>query len=246
MPRKLGSSLVSVVRDGGAIWVVKRAKRCEWDIFRQTQYVIATVLGWARGPGVLWAENRSRHARKNAKRPSMGRWGQRGHLAGQTRETSKRGILGQIGHLQQFHHHNLEYLDLKFNFLQGPLPSAICNMSSLTFLDLSHNYFSHSVPSCLGSIGYIKVLNLRRNNFTGSLPPLCAQSTSLSTIALNGNRFEGTLPVPSFNCVGLEVLDLGNNTINDMFPAWLGTLEELQVLMLKSNKFPWTYKYLSD
>ncbi|XP_047252371.1 receptor-like protein 9DC3 [Capsicum annuum] len=114
-------------------------------------------------------------------------------------------------------------------------------MSSLTFLDLSHNYFSHSVPSCLGNIGYIKVLNLRRNNFTGSLPPLCAQSTSLSTIALNGNRFEGTLPVSSFNCVGLEVLDLGNNTINDTFLAWLGTLEELQVLMLKSNEFPWTH-----
>ncbi|KAH0736003.1 hypothetical protein KY285_011710 [Solanum tuberosum] len=142
-----------------------------------------------------------------------------------------------IGHLQQFHFHNLRYLDLKFNFLQGPLPSSICNMNNLQFLHLSCNNFSNSIPSCLGSMSSLKVLDLRRNNFTGSLPPLCAQSTSLRTILLNGNQFEGTLPVSLLNCSGLEVLDIGNNAMNDTFPAWLGTLEELQVLILKSNVF---------
>ena len=38
-------------------------------------------------------------------------------------------------------------------------------------------------------------------------------------------------------CHNLEVLDVGNNAINDTFPAWLGILQELQVLILKSNKF---------
>ncbi|KAH0710328.1 hypothetical protein KY284_011755 [Solanum tuberosum] len=141
------------------------------------------------------------------------------------------------GHLQQFHFHNLEYLDLKFNFLQGPLPSSICNMNNLKLLDLSRNNLSNSIPSCLGSMSSLTVLDLRRNNFTGSLPPLCAQSTSLTTIVLNGNHFEGTLPVSLLNCSGLEVLDMGNNAINDIFPAWLGTLQQLQVLILKSNVF---------
>ncbi|KAH0735840.1 hypothetical protein KY285_011547 [Solanum tuberosum] len=141
------------------------------------------------------------------------------------------------GHLPQFHYYNLQYLDLKFNFLQGPLPSSICNMSSLILLDLSHNYFSYSVPHCLGSMALLTVLDLRRNNFTGSLPPLCVHSTSLSTIVINGNRFEGPVPVSLLKCNGLEVLDVGNNAINDTFPAWLGNLEELQVLILKSNKF---------
>ena len=38
-------------------------------------------------------------------------------------------------------------------------------------------------------------------------------------------------------CRKLEVLDLGNNKINDTFPHWLGTLPELQVLVLHSNSF---------
>ncbi|KAK4343299.1 hypothetical protein RND71_036393 [Anisodus tanguticus] len=141
------------------------------------------------------------------------------------------------GHLQHFHYYNLEYLDLKFNFLQGQLPSSICNMSSLKFLDLSRNNFSESVPHCLGSMTKLLILDLRMNNFSGSLPPFCTQSTSLTTIVLNGNRFEGPVHVSLHNCVGLEVLDMGNNAINDTFPAWLGDLPELQVLILKSNKF---------
>ncbi|KAL3323075.1 hypothetical protein AABB24_040266 [Solanum stoloniferum] len=141
------------------------------------------------------------------------------------------------GHLPQFHYYNLQYLDLKFNSFQGPLPSSICNLRKLILLDLSHNYFSDSVPHCLGSMALLTVLDLRRNNFTGSLPPLCAHNTSLSTIVVNGNRFEGPVPVSLLKCHNLEVLDVGNNAINDTFPAWLGILQELQVLILKSNKF---------
>ncbi|XP_049397459.1 receptor-like protein 7 [Solanum stenotomum] len=141
------------------------------------------------------------------------------------------------GHLQQFHYYSLESLDLKFNFLQGPLPSSICNLRSLRILDLSRNNFSNSIPNCLGSMANLTVLDLRRNNFSGSLPLLCTQSTSLTTIVLNSNQLEGSVPVSLLNCVGLKVLDLGNNAINDAFPAWLGTLEDLQVLILKSNKF---------
>ncbi|GLT35794.1 hypothetical protein SLA2020_102170 [Shorea laevis] len=35
----------------------------------------------------------------------------------------------------------------------------------------------------------------------------------------------------------LEVLDVGNNSIEDTFPHWLESLPELQVLVLRSNKF---------
>ncbi|XP_049386739.1 receptor-like protein 9DC3 [Solanum stenotomum] len=80
------------------------------------------------------------------------------------------------------------------------------------------------------------VLDLRKNNFTGNLPPLCAHSTSLSTIVVNGNRFEGLVHVSLLKCNGQQVLDVGNNAINDTFPAWLRILQELQVLILKSNK----------
>ncbi|XP_018730984.2 receptor-like protein 33 [Eucalyptus grandis] len=35
----------------------------------------------------------------------------------------------------------------------------------------------------------------------------------------------------------MEVLDLSDNWIEDTFPTWLGTLQELKVLVLRSNRF---------
>ncbi|KAH0693547.1 hypothetical protein KY285_020644 [Solanum tuberosum] len=79
---------------------------------------------------------------------------------------------------------------------------------------------------------------LRSNSFSGSLPPLCSRTTShLRTIVLNGNQLEGPVPMLLLNCNSLEILDVGNNSIIGTFPTWLGTLQQLQVLILKSNKF---------
>ncbi|GLT40352.1 hypothetical protein SLA2020_144940 [Shorea laevis] len=48
---------------------------------------------------------------------------------------------------------------------------------------------------------------------------------------------EGLLPRSLVNCSMLEVLDVGNNNISDTFPHWLESLPDLQVLVLRSNKF---------
>ncbi|GKV44944.1 hypothetical protein SLEP1_g52080 [Rubroshorea leprosula] len=47
----------------------------------------------------------------------------------------------------------------------------------------------------------------------------------------------GLLPRSLVNCHMLEVLDVGNNNISDTFPHWLESLPQLQVLVLRSNKF---------
>ena len=110
-------------------------------------------------------------------------------------------------------------------------------MYKLKFLDLSQNNFSNLIPSCLESMTNIVALDLRSNNFTGSSPPLCAQSTSLRNIVRNGNQFERPVQMSLVNYDGLEILDVHNNTIDDTFIAWLGTLDQLQILILKLNKF---------
>ncbi|KAL7168295.1 hypothetical protein ACSBR2_038686 [Camellia fascicularis] len=60
------------------------------------------------------------------------------------------------------------------------------------------------------------------------------------------NAFQGSIPMifgkgpvsqSLTNCKQLQVLDLRNNKINDTFPYCLGTLPELRVLVLQSNKF---------
>ncbi|TYG72093.1 hypothetical protein ES288_D05G452400v1 [Gossypium darwinii] len=160
--------------------------------------------------------------------------------------------------VEHFPWKNIDVLDLSSNLISGNLPipastirvflisnnsfngevsSLICNATYLQILDLSHNYLSGSIPQCFGNLSYwLEFLNLKKNKFYGTIPPAFAKGCRLSNFNLNGNLLEGPLTPSILNCRGLEVLDLGNNKINDTFPHWLGSLPQLQVLVLKSNQ----------
>ncbi|XP_016718381.1 receptor-like protein 43 [Gossypium hirsutum] len=122
------------------------------------------------------------------------------------------------------------------NSFNGEVSSLICNVTFLQILDLSHNNLSGTIPQCFGNLSdSLGFLNLKKNKFYGTIPLTFAKGCQLSNFNLNGNLLEGPLTPSIFNCKGLEVLDLGNNKINDTFPHWLGSLPQLQVLVLKSN-----------
>ncbi|ESR59426.1 hypothetical protein CICLE_v10015570mg [Citrus x clementina] len=115
----------------------------------------------------------------------------------------------------------LYYLDLSNNFLTNIEYFPPTNMTQLNFdSNLTH-----------------KVLDMRMNNFNGKISQKFVNSCNLTNLNLNGNRLEGPLPLSLVNCHHLEVLDVGNNQINDNFPNWLEILPELQVLILRSNRF---------
>ncbi|KAL9458671.1 hypothetical protein AB3S75_007524 [Citrus x aurantiifolia] len=131
---------------------------------------------------------------------------------------------------------NLTYLRLSGNHLEGPLPPSLINCVNLLFLDVGNNSLSGPIPEYLGN-STLQVLDMRMNNFSGSLPQTFAKSCVLVSLNLNGNRLKGPLPPSLVNCQSLEVLDVGNNQIDDTFPYWLDVLLELQVLILRSNRF---------
>ncbi|KAH0642973.1 hypothetical protein KY289_033947 [Solanum tuberosum] len=131
---------------------------------------------------------------------------------------------------------NLSYLNLENNFLQGPLHQSICDLIYLGVLILAQNNLSGSIPGCLGnSSSFIFILDLRMNNFHGEIPRFI--STWLKYLGLYSNQLWGQVPRSLVNCTRLEALDLGNNMINDTFPIYLEKLQNLQVLILKSNLF---------
>ncbi|KAL7217807.1 hypothetical protein ACSBR2_011110 [Camellia fascicularis] len=75
------------------------------------------------------------------------------------------------------------------------------------------------------------------NSFRSIFTAAFAKGNMLRSLYLNDNQIEGHVPRSLLNCRHLEVIDLGKNKINDTFPQWLETLPELQVLVLRFNRF---------
>uniref|UniRef100_A0A3Q7J389 SMP-LTD domain-containing protein n=1 Tax=Solanum lycopersicum TaxID=4081 RepID=A0A3Q7J389_SOLLC len=146
----------------------------------------------------------------------------------------------------------LVYLDISNNKISGQIPNWFSGMrwDSLIFLNLSHNSLTGNLPQFrYDNLGY---LDLKFNSLQGPLPSSICNMSKLMLLDLSHNYLSNSVPHclgsmglltaldlkrNNLTCYGLEVLDVGNNAINDTFPAWLGILQELQVLILKSNKF---------
>ncbi|KAL5766526.1 hypothetical protein ACOSP7_017143 [Xanthoceras sorbifolium] len=134
----------------------------------------------------------------------------------------------------------LQFLNLRSNLLQGPLPVP---PPTLEYLLVSNNQLIGEIPHSICNVSTLQVLNLSHNNlsginrFHGTIPGSFVKGNQLRTLNFNSNGFEGPVPRSLVHCRMLEVLDIGNNKLTDTFPYWLGTLPKLQVLVLRSNKF---------
>ncbi|XP_010488339.2 PREDICTED: receptor like protein 30 [Camelina sativa] len=128
---------------------------------------------------------------------------------------------------------SLNWLHLASNSLQGPIPQWICKLQSLGTLDLSNNNLTGSIPQCLKNSTYLQELNLQNNSLSGVLPDF--NGSVLRSLDVSRNNLVGNLPKSLINCNSLEFLNVKRNKINGTFPFWLGSLESLYVLVLRSN-----------
>ncbi|KAM7494637.1 hypothetical protein LguiB_029246 [Lonicera macranthoides] len=151
----------------------------------------------------------------------------------------------------------LRYLDLNFNNLSvktantnisGSLPDlselrlSSCKMNEFTnfardnvnlrLIELTYNQIHGELPNWKGSVweDTLEYLNLSHNFITGNIDQLSGKNFVIHDL-------ESNLLSSICNMRDLEVLDIGNNQINGTFPKWLENLPELQVLVLRSNRF---------
>ncbi|AEC06363.2 Leucine-rich repeat (LRR) family protein [Arabidopsis thaliana] len=107
---------------------------------------------------------------------------------------------------------------------------------ALSSNDLCDNKFNGSIPRCMGNFSStLQALHLRKNHLSGVFPENISES--LKSLDVGHNQLVGKLPRSLVRISSLEVLNVENNKINDTFPFWLSSLEELQVLVLRSNAF---------
>ncbi|EOY13923.1 Receptor like protein 27 [Theobroma cacao] len=102
---------------------------------------------------------------------------------------------------------------------------------------MSHNNLSGIMLQCFGELSKsLCMLNLGMNKFHGTIPSTLSKGCQLENLNLNANQVEGPFTRSILHCRSLQVLDLGNIKINATFPHWQGTLQELKVLVMKSNQ----------
>ncbi|XP_058082365.1 receptor-like protein EIX1 [Magnolia sinica] len=135
---------------------------------------------------------------------------------------------------------SLSVLDLSNNFLGPRIPDWLFNLSSLEYLNLKWNHFQDPIPSALGKLCNLRTLdfsgNLNRGEITGFVECLsgCIQE-SLETLNLAWNGLSGYFPDWLFHYKNLKNLDLSHNNLNGSLPQSLGQLSELIRLRISSN-----------
>ncbi|KAJ8425892.1 hypothetical protein Cgig2_033165 [Carnegiea gigantea] len=133
---------------------------------------------------------------------------------------------------------SMQIYQVSNNRLAGSIPWQICHASALKYLDISNNDLGGQIPDCISELSHsLVMLNLRGNNFHGIIPRSYRKSCQLKMINLSQNQLEGRIPRSLVNYSMLVVLDIGQNRVNDTFPSWLGSLPNIQILVLRHNNF---------
>ncbi|XP_052488931.1 receptor-like protein 45 isoform X3 [Gossypium raimondii] len=89
------------------------------------------------------------------------------------------------------------------NKLQGALPNAFHDSSSLVTLDLSYNHLKGNIPNWVSNLSKLSYLLLKRNHFEGEIPIQLCKLDRLSLIDLSQNGPSGDIP----SCLKISALN---------------------------------------
>ncbi|KAL5737683.1 hypothetical protein ACOSP7_030444 [Xanthoceras sorbifolium] len=160
---------------------------------------------------------------------------------------------------------NAVFIDISFNWIEGPIPGGFQNLTSLEHFDLSFNNFNLSIPDWLYRFSHLAFLSLRSNALTGMVSNAITNLTSierldlssyellqwriprsfgslcnLRSIALSGvklsQEISEILNILS-GCVSdsLELLDLESTQVSGRLTNQLGQFKSLNTLSLSYN-----------
>lgn len=121
--------------------------------------------------------------------------------------------------------------------IQGHIPDAVGNLTSMQSLSLSQNNFFGMVPSTFKKLKRLQVLYLSKNSISGGTEDLFYRlpGDELQELYLDHNNLTGTLPDRLEQFSSLSTLWLSNNKLSGEIPVGIGKLTNLTELWLDSN-----------
>lgn len=130
---------------------------------------------------------------------------------------------------------NLEFLDLSYQDLSGPIPTSIGNLQDLLGLQLGNNRLTGELPATLGNLLNLDNLDVRNNELNGPLPAELGNLTLLRFFTGDQNNFTGSIPDSFGNLTNLEAIWLYENQLSGAIPITLGNLLNLRQFLLDDN-----------
>lgn len=180
-------------------------------------------------------------------------------------DISKNALTGILP-MPSWDNKKIEFLSLKENKLQGPIPSELFRLRMLKHLDLSQNDFT-SLPLSMGQMTRLESLFVGTNPFDeGPIPLFLMNLVNLRELSLKSSRLDGSIPNNISELSNLEFLDFrkfsdaeqeipfaghfffeicfthpfllfsDNNKLKSTVPTQFGSLTGLKHLLLKGNE----------
>lgn len=133
---------------------------------------------------------------------------------------------------------SLEFLNLDFNDVKGPLPSCLFERdSNLHVLFLDSNPINSEIPDVFRQNSFIEYLSIADAGMFGKFPETLALVPNLVSLDLKGNELEGNLPEMFGETPFISTISLDNNLLSGSIPSPFATSKTLRFLGLSNNSF---------
>ncbi|ESW24582.1 hypothetical protein PHAVU_004G142500 [Phaseolus vulgaris] len=134
-------------------------------------------------------------------------------------DLSDNQLLGKISEDTFEAWHQLHFLELSNNKLEGPIFTI---PTSLEFLSLNDNNFSGRLPTNIFNTSIVS-LDVSNNHLVGKIPRLQNNLSTLWEIRMSNNHFEGFIPLELTQLEDLKYLNLSQNNLSGLVPSFINS-----------------------
>ncbi|EEC83076.1 hypothetical protein OsI_28199 [Oryza sativa Indica Group] len=127
--------------------------------------------------------------------------------------------------------------NLDQNYLSGPIPSFIGQLTALTELHVGFNPLSGSLPKELGNLTNLNLLGISLTNFSGQLPEELGNLTKLRQLYTDSAGLSGPFPSTLSRLKNLKLLRASDNNFTGTIPDFIGSLSNLEDLAFQDYSF---------